>query len=152
VFAFANVESFDPISGSSDSRYARCETTNTCPLGVEIYSSNEYWVKTASLLHTDPIGSQDLPDSPYTRNYLMSSMQHGTGNAANRGNCQQFQNPLNSAPVQLALFIALDEWATKGARPPRSRVPKLDDGTLAPPLPQAGMASPISRASPTPAS
>ena len=72
----------------------------------------------------------------------MSSMQHGTGNAANRGNCQQFQNPLNSAPVQRALFIALDEWATKGARPPRSRVPKLDDGTLAPPLPQSGMGFP----------
>jgi hypothetical protein len=69
-------------------------------------------------------------------------MQHGTGNAANRGNCQQFQNPLNSGPVQRALFIALDEWATKGTKPPRSRVPKLRDGTLVPPLPQSGMGFP----------
>ena len=29
-------------------------------------------------------------------------MQHGTGNATNRGACQQFGNPLNSAPVQRA--------------------------------------------------
>jgi hypothetical protein len=142
VFPFANVRSFDPISRRADSRYARCERSRTCPLGVEIYSSNEYWVKTASLLHTDPTGSFDLPDSRYTRNYLMSSMQHGTGNSANRGNCQQFQNPLNSAPVQRALFIALDEWATKGREPPRSRVPKLRDGTLASSLPQSAVGFP----------
>jgi hypothetical protein len=69
-------------------------------------------------------------------------MQHGTGNSANRGACQQFQNPLNSAPVQRALFIALDEWATNNRKPPESRVPKLKDGTMAPPLPQAGMGFP----------
>ena len=60
----------------------------------------------------------------------MSSMQHGTGNATNRGACQQFGNPLNSAPVQRALFLALDAWADDGKSPPASRVPRLDDGTL----------------------
>jgi hypothetical protein len=141
-FPFANVMSRDPISRSTDSRYARCQKSNTCPLGVEIYSANEYWVKAASLLHTDPTGTHDLPDSPYARNYLMSSMRHGTGNAANRGLCQQFDNPLNSAPVQRALFIALDEWSTSNRKPPASRVPKLKDGTLVPPLPQSAMGFP----------
>jgi hypothetical protein len=141
-FPFANVMTFDPITHSFDSRYRRCERTDTCPLGMEIYSANEYWVKAASLLHTTPDGTRDLPDSKYARNYLMSSMRHGTGNAANRGLCQQFDNPLNSAPVQRALFIALDEWATEGRKPPRSRVPKLRDGTLVPPLPQSGMGFP----------
>jgi len=142
VFPFANVVTTDPFTGKTDSRYASCEATGTCPLGVEIYSANEYWVKTASLLHTTPDGTRDLPDSPYTRNYFMSSMRHGTGNAATRGNCQQFQNPLNSAPVQRALFLALDEWATKGTPPPGSRVPRLDNGTMAPPLPQSGVGFP----------
>ena len=142
VFPFANVKSFDPITRSVDSRYARCEKSDTCPLAVEIYSANEYWVKTASLLHTDPTGSFDLPDSPYARNYLMSSMQHGTGSATNRGNCQQFQNPLSSSATQRALFIALDEWATKGTKPPKSQVPTLRDRTLAPPLPQERMGFP----------
>jgi hypothetical protein len=142
VFPFANVMSTDPITGRTDSRYARCEASGTCALGVEIYSANEYWVKAASLLHTTADGTRDLPDSPYTRNYLMSSMQHGTGNGNARGNCQQFQNPLNSAPVQRALFVALDEWATNGTPPPASRVPKLSDGTLVPPLPQSGMGFP----------
>jgi len=136
VFPFANVTSTDPISGRTDSRYARCTSTGTCPLSVEINSANEYWVKAGSLLHTDPTGTFDLPDSPFTRNYLISSHQHGVGNAAVKGACQQFLNPLNSGPVQRALFISLDRWAD-GEIPPTSRVPRLADGTLVPPLPRS---------------
>jgi hypothetical protein len=155
-FPFANVPTFDPITRKVDSRYARCQETETCPLGMEIYSANEYWVKTASLLHTTPDGTTDLPDSAYTRNFFMSSMRHGTaatppavpggppvpGTPPARGVCQQADNPLNSAPVQRALFVALDEWASKDKQPPASRVPKLSDGTLVPPLPQLGMGFP----------
>jgi hypothetical protein len=130
LFPFANVRTTDPFTGITASRYDACQLTNTCAFGVEIYSANEYWVKTASLLHTQPDGSADLPDSAFNRNYFMSSMQHGTGNATNRGVCQQFGNPLNSAPVQRALFLALDAWADDGTPPPASRVPRLDDGTL----------------------
>jgi len=131
-FPFANVETHDPLTGKTDSRYARCEKTNTCPLAVEIYSANEYWVKAASLLHTDPDPNVkvDLPDSPYARNYFISSHQHGTGNAASKGQCQQFQNPLNSAPIQRALFLALDDWE-HGIAPPPSAVPRFADGTFA---------------------
>jgi hypothetical protein len=129
LFPFANVTTTDPFTRKTDSRYATCQATGTCPFGVEIYSANEYWVKSASLLHTMPDGTADLPDSPYTRNYFMSSMRHGTGNSASRGLCQQFDNPLNSAPVQRALFLALDAW-TYGVPPPSSRVPRLFDGTL----------------------
>src|SRR5262249_10998007 len=88
VFPFANVTTLDPITHKIESRYTKCEATGTCSLGVEIYSANEYWVKAASLLHTTPDGTGDLQDSPYTRNYFVSSMQHGTGNATIRGNCQ----------------------------------------------------------------
>ena len=140
-FPFANVSTTDPYTGKTDSRFARCEQTGTCPLAAEIYSANEYWVKTASLLHTTPDGKHDLPDSPYARNYFVSSHQHGTGNAANKGACQQFQNPLNSAPIQRAMFLALDDW-TNGILPPASRVPRLDNGTMVPPLPQSGVGFP----------
>ncbi|MSO56476.1 MAG: hypothetical protein EXQ55_06080 [Acidobacteria bacterium] len=132
VFPFANVPTTDPFTGRTAGRYDTCAATNTCPLAMEIYSSNECWVKAASLLHTDPTGTKDLPDSPYARNYFISSLQHGTGNATTRGACQQFLNPLDSAPVQRALFIALDEWSTRGTVPPPSQVPRLSDGTLVP--------------------
>lgn len=141
-FPFANVPTTDGVTGRTDSRLARCEATGTCPLAMEIYSANEYWVKAASLMSTDPSGTRDLPDSPYSRLYLISSAQHGTGSAAKTGACQQLQNPLDSAPVQRALFVALDQWVTKGTTPPPSRVPKLVDGTLVAPLPQSGMGFP----------
>jgi alpha/beta hydrolase family protein len=132
-FPFANVTSKDPITGKTDSRYAKCELTHTCPYAMEIFSSNEYWVKAASLMTTDPTGTKDLPDSPFTRIYFMSSMQHGTGRDTIKGACQQFQNPLDSQAVQRALFTAMDKWATAGTQPPPSQYPKLADGTLVKP-------------------
>jgi Alpha/beta hydrolase domain len=143
LFPFANQTTFDPISGTTDGRYKKCEATNTCPLAMEFYSSNEYWVKASSLFHTDPTGTVDLADHPQARLYLLSSKQHGgAGNPASMGNCQQFLNPLPSGEVQRALWEALDQWSTKGIAPPASQVPKLADGTLVPPLPQAGTGFP----------
>jgi hypothetical protein len=141
VFPFANVSTLDPISFTVDSRLARCTATNTCPKVAEIYSANEYWVKAASLLHTTPDGKTDLPDSPFSRIFFISSHQHGTGNAANKGVCQQFLNPLNSAPIQRALWIDIDQWID-GTAPPPSAIPHLAEGTLQPPKPQAGMGFP----------
>jgi Alpha/beta hydrolase domain len=132
-FPFANVMSKDPITGKTDSRYAKCELTHTCPYAMEIFSANEYWVKAASLMTTDPTGTKDLPDSPFTRIYFMSSMQHGTGRDTVKGACQQFQNPLDSQAVQRALFTAMDKWVTAGTQPPPSQYPKLADGTLVKP-------------------
>jgi hypothetical protein len=143
LYPFANVPTNDPISGTSDWRYKKCEETRTCPLATEFFSANEYWVKAGSLMSTDPAGRFDLPDHPLTRLYLLSSKQHGgAGNPASKGVCQQFLNPLDSAPVQRALWTALDEWSTRGIEPPDSQVPKLRDGTLVPPLPQDGVGFP----------
>ena len=137
VFPFANQTLKDPISGRTAGRYDACMKTSTCPRAMEVYSANEYWVKGASLFQTDPQGKSDLPEHPLTRLYFVSSMQHGTGNPNTKGACQQFANPLDSGPVLRALWMALDEWATKGTPPPPSLVPRLADGTLVSPLPQA---------------
>ncbi len=142
VFPFANQQLKDPISGRTAGRYDACTKTNTCPLAMEIYSANEYWVKGASLFHTDPMGKMDLPDHPMARLYFVSSMQHGTGNGTAKGACQQFGNPLDSGPVQRALWEALDQWSTKGIAPPPSMIPHLADGTLVPPLPQQAQGFP----------
>jgi len=142
VFPFANQRLKDPITGKTAGRYDACTKTNTCPLAMEIYSANEYWVKGASLFHTDPTGKMDLPDHPMTRLYFISSMQHGTGNGDAKGACQQFGNPLDSGPVQRALWEALDQWSTKGTAPPPSMVPRLADGSLVPPMPQQAQGFP----------
>ena len=142
AFPFANQTTTDPISGKTGGRYDACTKSNTCPLAMEIYSENEYWVKAASLFHTDPAGKVDLADHPQARLYLISSHQHGVGNGNSKGACQQLGNPLNSAPIQRALFEALDLWSTKGVAPPQSSVPHLKDGTLVPALPQSAVGFP----------
>jgi hypothetical protein len=143
LFPFANQTLFDPISNTVDGRYKKCSETSTCPLAMEFYSANEYWVKAASLMTTDPTGKVDLPDHTDARLYLLSSKQHGgAGNPTSRGVCQQFLNPLDSAPVQRALWEDLDQWSTQGIAPPPSQIPKLSDGTLVPPLPQSGVGFP----------
>ena len=137
VFPFANQTTTDPITHRTAGRYDACTKTNTCPLAMEIYSANEYWVKGASLFHTDPAGKTDLADHPKARLYFISSHQHGFGNGNSKGACQQLGNPLNSSPIQRALWEAMDQWATKGVAPPPSSVPHLSDGTLVSALPQS---------------
>ena len=125
LYPFANVPTFDPISNTSDWRYKKCEQSNTCPLAVEFYSANEYWVKAGSLMSTDPTGQQDLPDHPLTRLYLLSSKQHGgAGDPTSKGLCQQFLNPLDSAPVQRALWQDLDDWSNSRNRAAKFTGPK----------------------------
>ena len=136
LFPFANAKSKDPITGKTAGRYDACTVTKTCPLAMEVYSENEFWVKAGSLMSTDAAGKKDLPDHPQARNYLISSHQHGVGDASKKGVCQVPTNPLDSTPVLRALFMDLDEWSTKGVAPPPSAVPHLADGTLVPPLPQ----------------
>ncbi len=137
IFPFAYPVMTDPLSGKTAGRLARCSATTTCPKVFEINSSNEYWVKAASLLHTDSKGN-DLPDPENVRFFLVSGAQHGTGNAATRGLCQQLQNPTNAEPFLRAMFIALDEWVTKGTIPPASEVPRQSAGTAVVAMPQAG--------------
>ncbi len=116
---------FPAVTAGRLSGYSRPELR---PKVMEINSANEYWVKAASLLHSDLQGN-DLPDPDNVRFYLMAGMQHGSGNGASRGECQQLQNPTRAEPALRALFIALDEWVTKGRKPPDSRVPRHADGT-----------------------
>ncbi|MBI4468236.1 MAG: hypothetical protein HY650_02830 [Acidobacteria bacterium] len=132
-FPFANQVMFDPVTGKTDGRLRRCQDSSTCPRIFEVNTSNEYWVKAGSLLHTDTLGN-DLPDPKNVRYYHMSSLPHVAFNGP--GNCVQPRNPLNANAALRALLIALDDWVTRGIEPPASRVPRRADGTLVPSLPQ----------------
>ncbi|HWX26812.1 MAG TPA: alpha/beta hydrolase domain-containing protein [Steroidobacteraceae bacterium] len=140
-FPFADVDMFDRVTGKFGSRLDRCRRTSTCPKIFEANSANEYWAKASSGLTTDGQGHDlDLDKAGNVRYYLFSSFPHGAGTA--QGICQQPQNPL--APNQLlrALLLDLDDWVSTGREPPRNRIPRLADKTLAPALPQSGMGFP----------
>jgi hypothetical protein len=124
-FPFAYPLLTDPFTGKTGGRGVRCAATGTCPKAMEVNSANEYWVKTGSLLHTDPTG-KDLPRDPENvRFYLLSGVEHTVSGAApfSMGTCQQFRNTTDPNPALRALFVALDEWVTKNVEPPKSEVP-----------------------------
>ena len=127
-FPFSYSVLTDPLTGKTDGRNARCMQTATCPKVMNVNSANEYWVKAASLLHTDLAGN-DVPDPPNVRNYLISGAQHAVPAAANSlGICQQFGNTVDPNPAMRALWVALDEWID-GTAPPTSAVPQRSTGT-----------------------
>lgn len=140
IFPFAYTNLTDPLTGKTDSVLARCEASGTCPKIMEVNDSNSYWFKSASLAITSPDGTKDLPDPPTVRFYLLASIAHGV--ASGRGLCQQLQNPISPGPALRALLAALTAWVVTGKEPPRSRVPRLSDGTLVPPLPQSTVGFP----------
>ena len=126
VFPFAYPVLTDKLTGKRAGRGERCITTHTCAKVIDVNSANEYWVKGASLLHTDTDGN-DLPDPANVRFFLVSGMQHGGGNL-NRGSCQQLHNPTNADTLLRALLVALDAWVVDGTPPPDSMVPRKSDG------------------------
>ena len=141
-FPFAYNVLHDPVTGRTDGRLRRCLDSGTCPRILEANSSNEYWVKASSLLHTDTLGN-DIPDPRDVRLYLFSSFPHSGGSRQQgRGICQQPRNTAAAEPVLRALLVALDGWVSAGKEPPASRVPRRRDGTLVAALPRAELGFP----------
>jgi hypothetical protein len=138
-FPFADQKLTDTVTGKTDYRLRRCEESRTCPKIFEANSSNEYWSKAASMLQTDAQG-HDLGGVDNVRYYLFASFPHVGGNG--RGICAQPRNPMKPNQVVRALLVDLDAWVTEGEAPPADRLPRVADGTLVPPLPQAGTGFP----------
>jgi hypothetical protein len=127
----------DAVSGARDGILARALATNTCPRIVHTDSANEYWIKGASLLHTDGRGNDVEVDAlaPNVRLYAIASIEHNTTfDAVPRAtrHAQQLTNPLYNGPGFRALAVALDRWVSEGMEPPPSRVAQRADGTLVP--------------------
>ena len=64
---------------------------------------------------------------------LLAGTQHGEAAfPPQSGAGQQLPNPTPQVAVMHALLRASHQWVTNGTAPPRSRYPRLDDGTLVP--------------------
>ncbi len=131
-FPFSTATLADPLTGRKGSLF---RGDGSDPKLIETNTSTEYWQKGASLLHTDPLGKQDvtLPDN--SRVYMIAGTQHGgrAGATTDAGPNINPRNPHNPMPAVRALLVALDEWVVSGKEPPASRVPTLAAGTLVEP-------------------
>jgi hypothetical protein len=73
-FPFSSATLIDPISGASG---ALLRGDASDPKLIETNTSTEYWQKGASLLHTDPLGTQDVALPANVRGYQLPGTQHG---------------------------------------------------------------------------
>src|SRR5262249_1249164 len=105
----------------SSPRYPSCFLVN---------NSTEYWNRSASLIHTDPMGQNDLPPDTRARIYLLAGAQHYSGQQRDRGIYANCVNPMNHYRAMRALLVALDRWVRDGSEPPPSTYPRIADGTL----------------------
>jgi hypothetical protein len=131
-FPFTYGEETDPLSGKSDGILKKSLANNTAPYVMHTQSSSEYWHRSGSLVHTDPLGKRDAKVPDNVRFYTFGGTQHGPGSGvpAAKGGGQLPSNPANYTPFMRALVTALDAWVKDGQEPPPSVYPRIADGTL----------------------
>lgn len=131
-FPFSTARIKDPVSGKSGALFRK---DGFDPLLIEVNTSTEYWVKGASLLHTDSLGTKDIKLPANSRVYMVAGTQHGgrIGLKTAPGQCANERNPHSPEPALRALFVALDDWVSRKVTPPPSRVPTLAGKTLVEP-------------------
>ena len=128
-FPFSTADSVDPVSGASGSLLTRLTGKPTPKLFI-VNSSAEYWARAASLVHTTPDASADLPPAPTARVYFIAGGQHNPARGGDRGDFSACRNPLDYRPLMRGLLLHLDAWVTLDRAPPDSAVPQLSDGEL----------------------
>jgi hypothetical protein len=131
-FPFSTASLADPLTGKKGSLF---RGDGSDPRLIETNTSTEYWQKGASLLHTDPLGTEDVTLPANSRVYMIAGTQHGgrAGATTDPGPDINPRNPHNPMPAVRALLVALDEWVVSGKEPPPSRIPTLAAGTLVEP-------------------
>jgi hypothetical protein len=90
----------------------------------------EYWTRSASLIHTDPSGTEDVPFHPNVRYFMTNGAPHGGAPSRTPTVTEHGRNPLGVANVQRAMLVNLDRWVGEGLEPPPSRYPTIDRGEL----------------------
>jgi hypothetical protein len=133
VFPFAYGDEQDPFTGKIDGVLRRARASGVVPKVMHTQSSSEYWHRSGSLVHTDPLGQRDAEIPPEVRIYAFGGCQHGPGSGlpAARGNGQLPANPSDYRPLLRALLLAIDAWVREGQEPPASVYPRTSEATLA---------------------
>jgi hypothetical protein len=131
-FPFTYGDEKDPFTGKTDGILARARKSDTVPKVFHTQSSSEYWHRSGSLVHTDPLAERDSDIPPEVRLYTFGGTQHGPGSGVvgPKASGKMPTNPADYRPLLRGLLLALDAWVKDGAEPPPSVYPRIADGTL----------------------
>lgn len=136
LFPFADAPQTDAETGMTSGLLDKAKAEGVLPKIFYTNTSYEYWSRAASLIHTSPDGSRDLPLMDNVRIYLLAGLQHFSGPfpPARGANPELLgQHPQNPNPVSWlwrAIIVDMDEWVRNGTAPPPSSYPRIDDGTM----------------------
>jgi hypothetical protein len=130
-FPFAYESQHDPLSDQTDGILRRSRQSDTEPLVLHTQSVSEYWNRSGSLTHTDPLGTMDAKIPGNVRIYFFGGTQHGpSGYPPSRGKGQTLANPGDYKPFLRCLLLAMDRWSRGGEPAPPSVYPTIEAGTL----------------------
>jgi len=108
-FPFSYGSQRDPFSGQHDGILKRCQASGTTPIVLHTQSEAEYWTRSGSLTHTDPLGRKDFENPEAVRIYLFGGTQHGPGGwPPSTGDGKTLSNPGDYRPFLRALLLGLD--------------------------------------------
>jgi hypothetical protein len=119
---------------TDDGLLERARAEHVVPKIFYVNTAYEYWSRAASLIHTTPDGTQDVPLADTSRAYFVAGQGHVAGPfpPTHEEGAQQPVNPNNIVWLRHGFTAALDAWTRFGTPPPPSRIPKIADGTLVP--------------------
>jgi hypothetical protein len=132
-FPFTYGDSVDPFTKKTDGILHRtaAEDAKLLPKVMHTQSAAEYWHRSGSLVHTDPLGTKDADIPENVRVYAFGGTQHGpVADPPGRGIADNLLNPGDYRPQLRALLDALDAWVRDGTPPPASVYPRIDRGKL----------------------
>ncbi|MFO0969952.1 MAG: alpha/beta hydrolase domain-containing protein [Gemmataceae bacterium] len=133
VFPFTYGPATDPFRKIEDSILGAYAKSKQQPKVMHTQTAAEYWHRSGSLVHTDPMAREDAVIPENVRIYAFGGAQHGpAADPPSRGIGDNLNNPADYRPFLRALLLALDDWAKEGKTPPASVYPKLADKTLVP--------------------
>jgi len=101
------------------------------PKIMHTQSAAEYWHRSGSLVHTDPLGSKDADIPNNVRIYSFGGTQHGPAAfPPSKGISDNYTNFADYRPFLRALLVALDDWVRDDKVPPASIYPRFEDRTI----------------------
>jgi hypothetical protein len=133
MFPFTYGDSSDSFSRRGDGilRRLAAEDAGLLPKVMHTQTAAEYWHRSGSLVHTDPLATRDEALPAGVRLYAFGGTQHGpAADPPGRGVADNLLNPADYRPFLRALLDALDAWVKDGTEPPPSVYPRLAAGTL----------------------
>ena len=129
-FPFTDLPQTDPETMERGGLLDRCDAAGMTPRIFYTNTSTEYWNRSASLVHTDVSGQEDVEIHSSVRVYHFASTKHGPGDVPKNPRLTVPPNPVNFRYAERALLIALDRWVREGVAPPESRYGRVSDGSL----------------------